>query len=128
VKLGAEAIKAQQIRDKPTSTHVRAVDGAGEILVKWLMLLLTNALVITLVRSRIPAVRTMIPARLNGLPLARSTVASVSAKAITLYLEPIHEYRDREHQRELVRVFDEAALTLTGRTLRLRLRKDCGSE
>ena len=74
-------------------------------------------------RSRIPAVRTMTPARLNQLLLGRSTVAAIGAAEITLYLEPIHEYRDREHQRELVRVFDEAALTLTGRTLRLRLRK-----
>ena len=57
-----------------------------------------------------------------------ATVASISAKAITLYLEPIHEYRDREHQRELVRLFDEAALTLTGRALRLRLRKARGAE
>ncbi len=48
---------------------------------------------------------------------------AIGAAEIALYLEPIHEYRDREHQRELVRVFDEAALTLTGRTLRLRLRK-----
>ena len=98
------------------------------MLVKWLMLLLTNALGIVLGRSRIPAVRTMTPARLNGLLLGRSTVASVGVNAITLYLEPIHEYRDREHQRELVRVFDEAALMLTGRTLRLRLRKARGAE
>lgn len=128
MKIGAETLKAQQIRDKPTTKHVRVVDGTGEMLAKWLMLLLTNALAITLGRSRIPAVRTMTPARLNELLLGRSTVASVSANAITLYLEPIHEYRDREHQRELVRVFDEAALTLTGRTLRLRLRKASGAE
>ena len=83
----------------------------------------SNALAILLGRSRIPAVRTMTPARLNQLLLGRSTVAAIGAAEITLYQEPIHEYRDREHQRELVRVFDEAALTLTGRTLRLRLRK-----
>lgn len=128
VKIGAETLKAQQIRDKPSTKHVRVVDGTGEMLVKWLMLLLTNALAIMLGRSRIPAVRTMTPAHLNGLLLGRSTVASIGAKTITLYLEPIHEYRDREHQRELVRVFDEAALRLTGRTLRLRLRKARGAE
>jgi len=82
---------------------VRVVDGTGEMLAKWLMLLLTNALAITLGRSRIPAVRTMTPARLNELLLARSTVAAIGEAEITLYLEPIHEYRDREHQRELVR-------------------------
>lgn|GEM_PF-2472381 len=82
---------------------MRVVDGTGEMLAKWLMLLLTNALAITLGRSRIPAVRTMTPARLNELLLARSTVAAIGEAEITLYLEPIHEYRDREHQRELVR-------------------------
>ena len=127
-KIGAETLKAQQIRDKPTTKHVRVVDGTGEMLVKWMMLLLTNALAITLGRSRIPAVRTMTPARLNELLLGRSTIASISDEAVTLYLEPIHEYRDREHQQELVRVFDEAALTLTGRTLRLRLRKTSGAD
>ena len=66
----------------------------------------------------------MTPGRLNELLLGQSAIASISSTEITLYLEVVHEYRDRRHQQELVRVFDEAALTLTGRTLRLRLRKD----
>jgi hypothetical protein len=106
---------------------VRVVDGAGEMLARW-MLLLTNALAITLGRSRNPAVRTTTPARSNKLLLGRSTIAVISAAESTLYLEPIHEYRDRERQRELVRVFDEAALTLTGRPPRRRLRKARGNE
>ena len=40
---------------------MRVVDGTGEMLVKWMMPLLTNALAIVLGRSRIPAVRTMTP-------------------------------------------------------------------
>lgn len=123
-KLRVEREKAQAIRDKPLTKQVRVVEGTGEMLVKWLMLLVYNAIAIALSRSRMPEVRTMTPGRLNELLLGQSAIASISSTEITLYLEVVHEYRDRRHQQELVRVFDEAALTLTGRTLRLRLRKD----
>src|SRR5258707_699553 len=86
------------------------------------MMLIYNRLMLLLAQSPLDDVRRMTPARLHELLLGRGMLASTEDRATTLWIDPLPSPTERSLQEELVRLFDEQALALRGRELRLRLR------
>jgi hypothetical protein len=94
----------------------------GEMLCKLLTLLLFNALALLLSRSAIHAVRMMTPHRVRELLLGRAAMARVEREHVILVVEPIFEPTDRDHQAELVRLFNAERLQIRGMSVNLRVR------
>jgi hypothetical protein len=115
-------VRAQQtkLRSKPLTKYARTLT-SGETLCKVLMLLTLNALTLALHKSALPDLRTMTPAIVRDLLLARPALASFQADDVTLYVEPVSTASQRRLQEALVHLFDGLRLRIRGRTLRLRL-------
>jgi hypothetical protein len=104
----------------PQTKGARMPTGA-EWLCKNLMLLMYNALVVLLMRSPLEEVQAMSVLRVHELLLGRSMLASLDAQGTTLWIDPVPTRSEHVLQRELVRLFNEQALSLRGRRLYLRL-------
>jgi hypothetical protein len=104
----------------PQTKGARMPTGA-EWLCKNLMLLMCNALVVLLMRSPLEEVQAMSVLRVHELLLGRGMLASQDAQGTTLWLEPVPTRSEHVLQQELVRLFNEQALSLSGRRLYLRL-------
>jgi hypothetical protein len=104
----------------PQDKGARMPTGA-EALAKNLMLLMYNALALLLARSPIDQVQAMTVHRVYELLLGRSMLACLEAQRTTLWIDPVPNTSERHLQEELVRLFNEQALTLRGRPLHLRL-------
>ena len=85
-----------------------------------------NALVLLLMKSPVKEVQAMTPHRIYELLLGRSMLASLDQQTTTLWIDPVPPTSERVLQQELVRLFNEASLTLRGRSLLLRLRDPTG--
>jgi len=104
----------------PQDKGARMPTGA-EGLAKNLMLLMYNALVLLLARSPIEQVQAMTVHRVYELLLGRTMLACPEAQRTALWIDPVPNTSERHLQEELVRLFNEQALTLRGRPLHLRL-------
>jgi hypothetical protein len=104
----------------PKNKGARAPTGA-EGLAKNLMLLMYNALALLLMRSPLEKVRAMTTGRVYDLLLGRSMLACLEAQRTTLWIDPVPNAAERPLQEELVRLFNDQALTLRGLSLRLRM-------
>lgn len=104
----------------PKDKGARMPTGA-EALAKNLMLLMYNALALLLMRSPLDEVRAMTTSRVHDLLLGRSMLACLEAQRTTLWIDPVPHTAERPLQEELVRLFNDQALTLRGLPLRLRL-------
>ena len=109
----------------PKDKGARMPTGA-EGLAKNLMLLMFNALALLLMRSTLDEVRAMTTSRVYDLLLGSSGVACLEAQRTTLWIEPLPSAAERPLQVELVRLFNDQALTLHGLPLQLRLRDPPG--
>jgi hypothetical protein len=109
----------------PQDKGARMPTGA-EGLVKNLMLLMYNTLALLLARSPIEQVQAMTVHRVYELLLGRTMLACLEAQRTTLWIDPVPNTSERHLQEELVRLFNEQALTLRGRPLHLRLRDPPG--
>lgn len=92
-----------------------------EWLCKNLMLLMCNALAVMLMRSPLKEVQAMSLLRVHELLLGRSMLASLDAQGAALWIDPVPTSSEYVLQGELVRLFNEQALSLRGRRLCLRL-------
>lgn len=104
----------------PNDKGARMPTGA-EMLCKNLMLLMYNVLAVLLWRSPLAEVRTMTPWRVQELLLCRCFMTWAVQQEPTLWVDPVPDRSERVLQEELVRVFNEASLSLRGRRLHLRL-------
>jgi hypothetical protein len=104
----------------PKDKAARMPTGA-EGLVKNLMLLMYNALALMLMRSPLDEVRAMTTGRVYDLLLGCPMLACLEAQRTTLWIDPVPNAAERLLQGELVRLFNDQALTLRGLPLRLRL-------
>lgn len=116
-------VRAQQktLRNKPLTRHTRVLT-VGETFCKTLMLLVLNALALVLNKSPLPDLRTMTPALVRELLLARHALACIDHDDVTLYVEPVSAAGPRRLQENLIQHFDEQRLMVGGRRLRLRIR------
>jgi hypothetical protein len=78
--------------------------------------------VLLLMKSPLKEVQAMTLPRVYELLLGRSMLASLDQQTTTLWIDPLPPTSERVLQQELVRLFNEASLTLRGRRLLLRLR------
>jgi hypothetical protein len=104
----------------PQDKGARMPTGA-EALAKNLVLLMYNALVLLLARSPIEQVQAMTVHRVYDLLLGRTMLACLEPQRTTLWIDPVPTTSERHLQEELVRLFNEQALTLRGQPLHLRL-------
>lgn len=116
-------VRSQQktLKNKPLVKHARVLT-AGETLCKNLMLLVLNTLALALHQSSFTQLRTMSPALVRDLLLARPAIACVENEHVTLWVEPVSAASQRRLQADLLQLFDDKRLRIGGRTLRLRLR------
>jgi hypothetical protein len=104
----------------PKDKGARMPTGA-EGLAKNLMLLMFNALALLLMRSPVDEVRAMSTSRVYDLLLGRSMLACLEAQQTILWIDPVPRAAERPLQEELVRLFNDQALTLRGLPLWLRM-------
>jgi hypothetical protein len=109
-----------EIAALPKDRGARMPTGA-EPLCKNLMLLMYNVLAVLLMRSPVTTVQTMSPLRVHELLLGRSMLACLDKHGTTLWIDPVTNTSERVLQEELVRLFNEQALSLSERRLYLRL-------
>jgi hypothetical protein len=110
-----------RIAQTPQDKGARMPTGA-EGLCKNLMLLMYNALAVLLMKSPLMEVQAMSLLRVHELLLGRSLLTCLDHQGTTLWIDPVPSTSERLLQQELVRLFNEQALTLRGRRLFLRLR------
>jgi hypothetical protein len=79
-----------------------------------LMLLMYNALAVLLMQSQLREVHVMSLPRVHELLLGRSLLACLNHQGTTLWIDPVPSTSERLLQQELVRLFNEQALTLRG--------------
>ncbi|WP_156040577.1 hypothetical protein [Chondromyces apiculatus] len=123
-KRGCDEQQARRLK-APQDKGARMPTGA-EGLCKNLMLLMHNAIALLLLRSRLHQVRTMSLGRLHELLLGRSFLACLEERQTTLWIEPVPCASERLLQQELVRLLNEASLSLKGRSLLFKLREPHG--
>jgi hypothetical protein len=116
-----KTLRLARLRAKPLPAKGARPDSGAEHLCKLLTLLVYNLLALLLWRSPIEEVRTLTPAMVGQLLLFQQMTACVEAQKTTLWLFPLPEPTDRLRQKELVRLLNEARLTVRGTRLRLKL-------
>jgi hypothetical protein len=128
-RFGREKLACDRKREAldavPQTKGARMPTGA-EPLAKNLMLLMYNALALLLMRSPVAEVQAMTAQRVYELLLGRSMLACLETQRTTLWIDPVPSTSERSLQEELVRLFNEQALTLRGLPLHLRLRDPPG--
>ena len=118
--------QSKTLKAKPLLKKTRPSTGL-ELLCKYLLTLLTNALALVLALSPIAAVRALTPALVRALLWGRSATAEVTPRCVTLWIDPVVGARQRLLQVELLRLFNnEAPLRLHGARIRLCLSQPGG--
>jgi hypothetical protein len=102
-----------RIAQTPQDKGARMPTGA-EGLCKNLMLLMYNALAVLLMKSPLREVQAMSLLRVHELLLGRSLLTCLDHQGTTLWIDPVPSTSERLLQQELVRLFNEQALTLRG--------------
>jgi hypothetical protein len=112
--------KRAKLASIPKDKGARMPTGA-ERLCKNLMLLMYNVLALLLWASPLKEVRHMTMGRVQELLLSRCFVACPDKQGMTLWIDPVSDTSEHVLQEEIVRLLNEASLSLRGQRLYLRL-------